>query len=163
MTGQKNHGCFMKRTWGVVAPSPARSFSRPDLAIPRRTTLRAVPASQQSSTPFHQAKISLPNLKVIAKKAGGAIHVLDRFHIMQKMPLIDERGGDRRGSCRRGQATEGRRLRGGAQTFPLVFAQAAGEPDRQADHHAGGIIAIQSAVGASSLAARGLESGSGNT
>ena len=77
----------------MVAPSPARSFSRPDLAIPRRTTLRAVPASQQSSTPFHQAKISLPNLKVIAKKAGGAIHVLDRFHIMQKMPLIDERGG----------------------------------------------------------------------
>lgn len=32
-----------------------------------------------------------PYLKVIAKKAGGAIHVLDRFHIMQKMNrAIDE-------------------------------------------------------------------------
>jgi transposase len=30
-------------------------------------------------------------LKVIAKKAGGAVHVLDRFHIMQKMnKAIDE-------------------------------------------------------------------------
>jgi len=30
-------------------------------------------------------------LKVIAKKASGAIHVLDRFHIMQKMnKVIDE-------------------------------------------------------------------------
>ena len=82
---------------------------------------------------------------------------------MQKMPLIDEKGGDRRGACRRGQANEGRRLRGGAQTFPLVFAQATGEPDRQTDSQAGGIIAIQSAVSANSLAARGLESGSGNT
>jgi len=26
-----------------------------------------------------------PYLKVVAKKAGGAIHVLDRFHIMAKM------------------------------------------------------------------------------
>ena len=33
-----------------------------------------------------------PYLKVIAKKAGQAIHVLDRFHIMQKMPLIDGTG-----------------------------------------------------------------------
>ncbi len=32
-----------------------------------------------------------PYLKVIAKKASGAIHVLDRFHIMQKMnKAIDE-------------------------------------------------------------------------
>ena len=32
-----------------------------------------------------------PDLKVIAKKASGAIHVLDRFHIMQKMnKAIDE-------------------------------------------------------------------------
>ena len=32
-----------------------------------------------------------PCLKVIAQKAGDAIHVLDRFHIMQKMnPAIDE-------------------------------------------------------------------------
>ncbi len=32
-----------------------------------------------------------PYLKVIAKKAAGAIHVLDRFHIMQKMnKAIDE-------------------------------------------------------------------------
>ena len=27
-------------------------------------------------------------LKVIAKKASGAIHVLDRFHVMQKMSTI---------------------------------------------------------------------------
>jgi len=32
-----------------------------------------------------------PYLKVIAKKSGGAIHVLDRFHLMQKMnKAIDE-------------------------------------------------------------------------
>ncbi len=32
-----------------------------------------------------------PYLKVIAKKAAGTIHVLDRFHIMQKMnKAIDE-------------------------------------------------------------------------
>ena len=39
-----------------------------------------------------------PYLKVIAKKAGGAIHVLDRFHIMQKMnKAIDEvRAGEAR-------------------------------------------------------------------
>lgn len=37
-------------------------------------------------------------LKVIAKKAGGAVHVLDRFHIMQKMnKAIDEvRAGEAR-------------------------------------------------------------------
>ncbi len=39
-----------------------------------------------------------PYLKVIAKKAGDAIHVLDRFHIMQKMnKAIDEvRAGETR-------------------------------------------------------------------
>ena len=39
-----------------------------------------------------------PYLKVIAKKAAGAIHVLDRFHIMQKMnKAIDEvRAGEAR-------------------------------------------------------------------
>ncbi len=39
-----------------------------------------------------------PYLKVIAKKASGAIHVLDRFHIMQKMnQAIDEvRAGEAR-------------------------------------------------------------------
>ena len=39
-----------------------------------------------------------PYLKVIAKKAGDAIHVLDRFHIMQKMnKAIDEvRAGEAR-------------------------------------------------------------------
>ena len=39
-----------------------------------------------------------PYLKVIAKKAGQAIHVLDRFHIMQKMnKAIDEvRAGEAR-------------------------------------------------------------------
>ena len=39
-----------------------------------------------------------PYLKVIAKKASGAIHVLDQFHIMQKMnKAIDEvRAGEAR-------------------------------------------------------------------
>jgi len=39
-----------------------------------------------------------PYLRVIAKKAGQAIHVLDRFHIMQKMnKAIDEvRAGEAR-------------------------------------------------------------------
>jgi len=36
-----------------------------------------------------------PYLKVIAKKAGQAIHVLDRFHITQKMPLIEVTGSNR--------------------------------------------------------------------
>jgi transposase len=31
-------------------------------------------------------------LKVIAKRANQAVHVLDRFHIMQKMPIIEEAG-----------------------------------------------------------------------
>ncbi len=41
-------------------------------------------------------------LKVIAKKAPQAIHVLDRFHIMQKMPLVEENGGNRQSPRRRG-------------------------------------------------------------
>ena len=56
MTGQKNNACLMKSTWGVVAPSPARSFSRPDLAIPREV------ASEQSLTPFHQVSASIPSV-----------------------------------------------------------------------------------------------------
>ena len=39
-----------------------------------------------------------PYLKVIAKKAAEAIPVLDRFHIMQKMPLVNGNRGDRRGA-----------------------------------------------------------------
>src|SRR3990172_638367 len=53
MAGQKNDGCGRKRIWGVIAPDPAGSFSRPDLAIPRWV------ASQQSPTPFHQTTASI--------------------------------------------------------------------------------------------------------
>jgi len=44
-----------KKAWGVAAPSPARTFSRPDLAIPCQV------ASPQSPTPFHQATRLQPN------------------------------------------------------------------------------------------------------
>ena len=60
-------------------------------------------------------------LKVIAKKAGQAIHVLDRFHIMQKMnKAIDEV-----------RASEARQMKAdgyerGAQAFPMVSVETAG-------------------------------------
>ena len=94
-----------------------------------------------------------PYLKVIAKKAAQAIHVLDRFHIMQKMPLLDENGGDRRSSGWRGEANEGGWLRGGPQALAMVSVETAREPNREADRQVGGIIEIQSSVGAGSLAA----------
>ena len=72
-----------------------------------------------------------PYLKVLAEQAGGAIHVLDRFHIMKQL-----RRGHRRGTGREARRTEARRLRAGAQAFALVLAQTAREPDRPADGQA---------------------------
>jgi len=66
----------------------------------------------------------------------------------------EDEQGNRRGPSGRGEANEGGRLRAGAQTFTLVPAQTAGEPDRQTDRQVGGIIEIQSAVGAGTLATR---------
>lgn len=61
-----------------------------------------------------------PYRKVIAKKASGAIHVLDRFHIMQRMNK-----GDRPGAGCGSQATERGRLRADSEREPLAAAQAA--------------------------------------
>ena len=44
MAGQKNDCCTTHRPRGSAAPRPVGSFSRPGLAIPCWTTLRAVPA-----------------------------------------------------------------------------------------------------------------------
>ncbi len=61
-----------------------------------------------------------PYLKVIAKKAGQAVHVLDRFHIMQRMnKAIDQV------RAAQGQATQTGRLRADSERVPLAAAQAA--------------------------------------
>jgi len=97
-----------------------------------------------------------PYLKVIAKKAGQAIHVLDRFHIMQKMPLLNENGSDRRSSGWRGEADEGRWLRTDPQALALVFAQTTGEPDRKTNSQAFGTLEVQPQECAGSLTTRRL-------
>lgn len=59
-----------------------------------------------------------PYLKVIAKKARQAVHVLDRFHIVQRMnKAIDQVRA--RGS----QTTQGRRLRAGPQGLALAASE----------------------------------------
>ena len=74
-----------------------------------------------------------PYLKVIAKKAAGAIHVLDRFPIMQKMPFVDENGGDRRGAGCGSETFAGGRLRAGFETLAVVLAQTPREFDIERD------------------------------
>jgi len=52
---------------------------------------RMLGKSRSSKLEFICSDMWQPYLKVIAKKAGQAVHVLDRFHIMQKMnKAIDE-------------------------------------------------------------------------
>jgi len=94
-----------------------------------------------------------PYLKVIAKKASAAIHVLDRFHIMQKMPLVDENGGDRRGACCGSETIEGGRLRADIETFAVVLAQTPGEFDVEGDGQTLRTVAVQFAISAGTLTA----------
>ena len=92
-----------------------------------------------------------PYLKVIAKKAGQAIHVLDRFHIMAKMnKAIDEVRAAEAKRLERG------RLRAGAEAFPLVPAEAGGEPHGEAGGEVVGIASVQLAVGPQPSDAGGL-------
>ncbi len=80
-----------------------------------------------------------PYLKVIREELGQAVHVLDRFHLMKKMnEAIDQ---VRREEVR---ATEASRLRASPETFPLVFAETPGEPDRPADGQTSGTDDAQS-------------------
>ena len=51
MAGELNEAQENALATKVAKASPG-SFTRPDLAIPYGTTLRAVPARQQSSTPL---------------------------------------------------------------------------------------------------------------
>ena len=46
----KECGALRAEGWGISAPNPASTFSRPDLVIPCQV------ASPQSLTPFHQAR-----------------------------------------------------------------------------------------------------------
>ena len=92
-----------------------------------------------------------PYLKVIAKKAAQAIHVLDRFHIMQKMnKAIDEvRAGEARQMKADGYEEVLKHSR-------WCLLEAAGEPDRQADGEAVGAVEVQSPQRASLSAQGGL-------
>jgi transposase len=84
-----------------------------------------------------------PYLNVIAEKLGDAIHVLDRFHIMQKFgKAIDEiRGGV--------DATAAGRLRAGLEALAVVLSEASGEQDGQGDGETVGDSPIQPADSAS--------------
>ena len=83
-----------------------------------------------------------PYLKVIAKKASQAIHVLDRFHIMQKMnKAIDEvRAGEARQSNHPDRPVNG-------------YVEKARELDRETDGEAVGTLEVQSQECAGSLTA----------
>ena len=78
-----------------------------------------------------------PYLKVIAKRAGQAVHILDRFHIMAHL-------GEASDEVR---AEEARKLKAQSRepvlTKPLAAAQAAGESDREAGDQTGGPAAVQ--------------------
>ena len=64
-----------------------------------------------------------PYLKVIAKKAGQAVHVLDRFHIMMHFSKALDAV----------RAEESKALKAKGYE-PLAAAEATGEPHRQAGH-----------------------------
>ena len=88
---------------------------------------------------------------MIREELGQAIHVLDRFHVMKKMnEAIDE---VRREEARR---VKQHRLRAGAETFPLVPAEASGEPDGPADGEAPELMQHNLRVGAGAFDARRL-------
>ena len=92
-----------------------------------------------------------PYLKVVAERAGQAVQVLDRFHIMSHFSqAIDE--------VRRGRGSQARR-RGpgtGAQAQPLAPAQASGESHRRAGRTACGAGPPQPAHGSRLPAQEGL-------
>jgi len=90
-----------------------------------------------------------PYLKVIAKKASGAIHVLDRFHLMQKMnKAIDEvRAGEARQLKEDGYEPVLKHSR-------WCLLKRPAKPDRQTDGETFRVASIQPAVGAGSLVAR---------
>ena len=82
-------------------------------------------------------------LRVVKEQASQARHVLDRFHIVQKLgKAIDKvRGGG-------GEAAEGARQGAGAEEFALAAAEAAGAADREAGAEAGGAAQAEPAHGA---------------
>ena len=92
-----------------------------------------------------------PYLNVLAQEVSGAIHVLDRFHIMQAMnKAIDEV-----------RAEEARRLKRDGYEPVLKHARwcllkRPREPHREADGEAGRVAEVQPAVGPRSPLARGL-------
>ena len=92
-----------------------------------------------------------PYLNVIAERLGQAVHVLDRFHVMQKFgKALDEIRAEEV------EAAEAGRLRAGAEAVAVVLPEAAGEPDGQADGEAVGVAEVQPADGAGVPAAGGL-------
>ena len=84
-----------------------------------------------------------PYLKVIAKKASQALHILDRFHIVARLnKAIDElRAAEAKEVGRQG-------LRAGAQAQPLVLSEAGRQSDRQAIRPAGRPDVLQPQDGA---------------
>ncbi|PIU67565.1 MAG: hypothetical protein COS85_00240, partial [Armatimonadetes bacterium CG07_land_8_20_14_0_80_59_28] len=70
----------------------------------------------------------LAEFKVIAKKAGRAVHILDRFHIMAHFSkAIDEVRAKEAKELKRTRRVRGEGLRAGADQDALAAAQAPGE------------------------------------
>jgi len=91
-----------------------------------------------------------PYLKVIAKKAGRAVHVLDRFHIMAHFSkAIDEVRAKEVKELKRTRRVRGEGLRAGADQDALAAAQAPGESDWKARDQVGRFAALQPALGSS--------------
>jgi transposase len=92
-----------------------------------------------------------PYLKVLAERAGTAVHVLDRFHIVKQLgEAIDQV------RTRRSPTDETRRLRARAQALALVPLEAAREPDRQTNRQARRVAPLQPAKRARLFASRRL-------
>jgi transposase len=73
-------------------------------------------------------------LNVIGERLGQAVHVLDRFHVMQQFgKALDEI-----------RAAEAKRL-DGLEAVAVVLLEAAGEPDGEADGEAVGAVEVQPA------------------
>ena len=109
-------------------------------------------AARSAALRFVCSDMWKPYLKVVAERAGQAVHVLDRFHIMSHFSkAIDEvRAAQTRKLAAEGRAPVLKRSR------PLAAAQASREPDRCAVRAAGRAGAAQSAHGARLPAQGGL-------
>ena len=88
-----------------------------------------------------------PYIKVIKKKAGQALHIMDRFHLVAKLnKAIDEvRAGEHR-------QMQGDGYEPVLQALQMVPTEAAGELDGKAGSQVEGPTAVQSDIGARLLA-----------